>query len=78
MPKTTATYWNALLPENGGKWTPVRGLEGVAEEVTLSIDETTGEYTRLTRFLPGADTTSFGGKTHTYPRRSFHRHRAPA
>jgi hypothetical protein len=31
MPKTTAPYWNALLPENGGKWTPVRGLEGVAE-----------------------------------------------
>ncbi len=71
MPTTTATYWNALLPENGGKWTPVRGLEGVAEEVTLSIDETTGEYTRLTRFLPGADTTPLGGKTHTYPEEVF-------
>ena len=39
----------------------------MAEELTLSIDPVTGEYTRLTRFLPGADTAPFGGKTHDYP-----------
>jgi len=39
----------------------------MAEELTLSMDETTGEYTRLTRFHPGANTTAFGGKCHDYP-----------
>ena len=48
-------------------WTAVAGLEGTAEELTLSLDPETGEYTRLTRFLPGADTTPFGGKRHIYP-----------
>jgi hypothetical protein len=38
----------------------------MAEELTLSIDPITGEYTRLTRFHAGADTTPFGGKCHTY------------
>ena len=52
MPKTTATYWNPLHPGNREQWKPVEGLEGTAEELTLSIDHGTGEYTRLTRFLP--------------------------
>jgi hypothetical protein len=43
----------------------------MAEELTLSIDGVTGEYTRLTRFLPGANTTAFGGKTHPYPEEVF-------
>jgi hypothetical protein len=67
MPKTTETYWNPLLPENTRRWTPVSGLEGLAEEVTLALDGQTGDYTRLTRFLPGADTTAFGPKSHDYP-----------
>lgn len=71
MGKSTTTYWNALRPENQDKWKPVNGLETMAEEVTLSIDARTGEYTRLTRFLPGADTTPFGGKTHAYPEEVF-------
>jgi len=71
MPKSNATYWNPLDPLNRGCWQPVKGLEGMAEEITLSIDETTGEYTRLTRFLPGADTTPFGGKSHAYPEEVF-------
>ena len=62
MAKTTRTYWNPLLPENYAEWAPVEGLEGVAEELTLSVDTVTGDYTRLTRFLPGADTTRLGGK----------------
>jgi hypothetical protein len=71
MPKSTITYWNPMIEENKKKWSPIKGLEGIAEELTLSIDEKTGEYTRLTRFLPGADTTPFGGKTHKYPEEVF-------
>jgi hypothetical protein len=71
MAKSTVSYWNALGPESREKWTPVKGLEGVAEELTLSIDPVTGEYTRLTRFLPGADTAEFGGKSHPYPEEVF-------
>jgi hypothetical protein len=71
MAKSVKTYWNPLASENAERWTPIRGLEGMAEELTLSIDPVTGEYTRLTRFHPGADTTPFGGKTHTYPEEVF-------
>lgn len=71
MAKSTTTYWNPLRPESRTRWTPIAGLEGMAEELTLSIDPVTGEYTRLTRFLPGADTTPFGGKTHDYPEEVF-------
>lgn len=71
MTKSTTTYWNPLGPENRDRWTPINGLEGVAEELTLSCDLVTGEYTRLTRFLPGADTSTFGGKTHPYPEEIF-------
>ena len=71
MPKSTTTYWNPLELENAARWAPVKGLEGIAEELTLSIDEVTGEYTRLTRFLPGADTTAFGPKSHEYPEEVF-------
>jgi len=62
MSKQCVTYWNPLIPENTDKWQPIKGLEGMAEELTLSIDEKTGEYTRLTRFHPGADTTPFWRK----------------
>lgn len=71
MPKSIATYWNALTEESRSKWTPVKGLEGMAEDLTLSQDEVTREYTRLTRFQPGADTSAFGGKTHPYPEEVF-------
>lgn len=71
MTKSVATYWNPLSPESRGRWTPVAGLGGMAEEVTLSVDPVTGEYTRLTRFLPGADTTPFGAKVHAYPEEVF-------
>ena len=71
MAKSTTRYWNPLAAESQGRWMPVSGLEGMAEELTLSIDPATGEYTRLTRFLPGADTTPFGGKSHDYPEEVF-------
>ena len=71
MAKTTTTYWNPLTADNRRRWTPVAGLDQMAEELTLSIDPVTGEYTRLTRFHPGADTTPFGGKCHAYPEEVF-------
>ncbi|HEY9079625.1 cupin domain-containing protein [Magnetovibrio sp.] len=71
MSKTTATYWNPLFAESAGAWQPIAGLEGIAEELTLSIDDDSGEYTRLTRFHPGADTQDFGGKSHDYPEEIF-------
>ena len=71
MAKTTATYWNPLAAESRHLWQPIQGLEQSAEELTLSLDEYTGEYTRLTRFHPGADTTPYGGKSHDYPEEVF-------
>ena len=71
MSKSTHTYWNPLQASNRSEWTSVKGLEGIAEELTLSIDEVTGEYTRPTRFFPGADTSAFGGKSHDYPEEVF-------
>jgi len=71
MAKSTNTYWNPFNSNHQDKWNPVEGLEGIAEELTLSMDAESGEYTRLTRFLPKADTTPFGGKSHAYPEEIF-------
>ncbi len=71
MPKSTAAYWNPLYQVNRNRWQPVKGLEGLAQELTLSIDGETGEYTRLTRFIAGADTTASGAKSHDYPEEVF-------
>lgn len=38
MSKSTTIYWNALSPENRERWTSIKGLEGMAEEPTLTID----------------------------------------
>ena len=67
MAKSTATYWNPLLAEAAGRWEPVPGMEGIAECVTLALDPETGDYTRVTCFLPGADTRAFGPQVHDYP-----------
>ena len=67
MSKTIASYWNPLSADAKQRWEPVEGLEGMAEAVTLAIDPNTGDYSRVTRFLPGADTTAFGPQVHDYP-----------
>ena len=71
MAKSTCTYWNAMSAEQKDKWAAVKGIEEIAQEVTLSIDNATGEYTRLTRFFPNTDTYEFGGKSHDYPEEVF-------
>ena len=71
MSKSTIEYWNPLLAENQHKWCPIKGLEHVAEELTLAVDALTGDYTRLTRFKAGANTAAFGVKSHDYPEEIF-------
>ncbi|MDJ0806821.1 MAG: cupin domain-containing protein [Gammaproteobacteria bacterium] len=67
MSKTTATYWNVLAAENRNQWEPIDDTHGMLEQLTLAMDDRTGDYTRLTRFKAGADTKAFGGKSHVYP-----------
>jgi ChrR Cupin-like domain len=71
MTKSARVYWNPLDPANREDWIPTDGLDGRVEELTLSIDDVSGEYTRLTRFHPGADTASLGSKSHEYPEEVF-------
>ncbi|WP_447971026.1 cupin domain-containing protein [Nitrospira sp. M1] len=71
MAKTTRTYWNPLISENEKSWEAMEGTDGQLEQLTLAIDEESGDYTRLTRFKPGADTTAFGPKSHAYPEEIF-------
>ena len=49
-----------------GEWLPAGGdVHGVWEQI-LSKDSETGDYTRLMRFDPGADTTPNGTLTHDF------------
>jgi hypothetical protein len=75
MAKSMTTYWNPLIPENEGRWERIENTHGLAEQLTLTIDEASGDYTRLTRFKPGADTAVFGAKSHGIPRRNICRRR---
>lgn len=67
MAKSTITYWNALDESNNDKWEPIEGTDGKIEQITLAIDEESGDYTRLTRFKAGANTKELGSKSHDYP-----------
>ncbi|MEM7436765.1 MAG: cupin domain-containing protein [Myxococcota bacterium] len=71
MPKSTRTYWNPLDATHRSDWQPVEGYEGQIEELTLAIDDESGDYTRLTRFAAGADTAASGPKSHDYPEEVF-------
>jgi len=69
--KSTIQYWNPLLAENGEKWESVDDSAGLIEQLTLAIDDISGDHTRLTRFKPGADTYTFGSKDRSYPEEIF-------
>ena len=70
MSKSTNSYFNALLPENSHKWEVIEGTDGLVAFYTLATDAN-GDYTRLTRFKAGADTSSFGAISHLYPEEVF-------
>ncbi|MGB3405813.1 MAG: cupin domain-containing protein [Microcoleaceae cyanobacterium] len=67
MSKNTVTYWNVLAPEYQEQWEEIPGSNGMLQQITLAIDEVSGDYTRLTRFKAGANTASMGAKSHNYP-----------
>ena len=46
-------------------WQPVPGVAGTEQKI-LSEDKTTGNHTRLLRFLPGADTRAQGVLRHDH------------
>lgn len=71
MAKSTVIYWNPLLAENNDKWESIEDTDGLIEQLTLAVDEETGDYTRLTRFKAGADTSAFGPKNHNYTEELF-------
>jgi hypothetical protein len=65
--KSTSLYWNVFEENSLNRWEPVAGAGGMLEQITLSSDPVTGDYTRLTKFKAGADTGRSGGKAHSYP-----------
>ncbi|MDB9527746.1 cupin domain-containing protein [Oscillatoria sp. CS-180] len=71
MVKTTTPYWNPLRVENADQWSAIADTNGMIEQITLAVDEKTGDYTRLTRFKAGADTTAIGPQVHHYPEEIF-------
>ncbi len=71
MSKSTSRYWNPLRLENSENWTEIDGSGGYLQQITLAIDDKSGDYTRLTRFKPGADTAAFGVQCHNYPEEIF-------
>ncbi|WP_017219638.1 cupin domain-containing protein [Moritella dasanensis] len=67
MSKSTIQYWNTLASTSKNQWDVIADTNGELEQLTLSMDPVSGDYTRLTRFKAGADTSMFGGKYHEYP-----------
>lgn len=70
MSKTTCTSRNPLDSVQEHRWRWLEGLEGQVEALILSHDPATAEFTRLSRFLPGADTALSRQRCTTSPRRS--------
>ncbi len=64
--KSPIPYWNPLDTDQQEKWQSIPELEKFATFITLSEDPETGNYTRLTRFLPGTDTSAMGVQSHPY------------
>jgi len=69
--KNTRTYWYPLSQMEQANWEEIEGTEGNLTQLTIAIDEENGDYTRLTKFKAGYDTTPFGAKSHDYPEEIF-------
>lgn len=62
MPKPECEFFDAdTLP-----WQPVAGAPTALSERILSRDPDSGDYTRLLRFAPGADTSPMGVQRHEF------------
>jgi len=46
-------------------WQPIKGISGLSEKI-LSRDKDSGDYTRLLRFEPGADSSPMGVQKHDF------------
>ena len=71
MSKTTVNYWNPLTSQEQGVWQIVEDSNRKIEQLILAKDLISGDFTRLTRFKAGADTTSMGAQIHDYPEEIF-------
>ncbi len=61
MPKQEMEFFNAdRIP-----WEPIAAVPGLYEKI-LSRDPETGDYTRMLRFDPGADTSPMGVQRHEF------------
>ena len=67
MSKSTIQYWNVLSEENKDCWEVLEGTDNKIKQLTLAMDEKTGDYTRLTEFAADTDTSDTGSKFHDYP-----------
>lgn len=66
MPKPEFEFFDPLASK-GHAWRPMSGdATGQLQEMILSEDPETGDYTRLLRFPPGSDTTVNGVLTHDF------------
>ena len=69
--KSTQQYWNPLDRKHFKKWEIIEGTNGDVQQLTISEDFLTGDYTRLTKFKDGCSTKFFGSKSHDYPEEIF-------
>jgi len=69
--KSTTTYFNPLDIKNSKLWEDIEGSDGNLQQLTISIDRESGDYTRLTKFKDGYSTKAFGAKNHNYPEEIF-------
>jgi len=62
MPKPEMEFFR---PEERFSWATLQGCEGL-EEIVLTKDEDSGDYTRILRFAPGTDTSPLGEQRHEF------------
>ena len=65
MPRKEREFFDPLK-DRKLRWRRVAGDDAGLEEIILSEDADTGDYTRLLRLPPGADTSSAGTLTHSF------------
>ena len=69
--KSAVKYYNFLKNIDFTKWQEIEGSDGQLWQITISEDQLTGDYTRLTKFNAGFSTEKFGAKSHDYTEEIF-------